>query len=168
MYASEYGSNESSHLVVVDADSYQEHMERNQRRVASHGWARYRLAMTDSEYVSGSLVSVLADHGAPRHTAGYLVAFLIHTTDAAAYAAAIADLDDDIGNPGVLRLVAMRSGSTAVTHAVLIGGEDFAAVAEYLDGMVESDAFDDFLAKVEDIREVVSVDWYRRVGTWGD
>lgn len=168
LYVGDFGDMNSSHIVVVDADSYEKHMERNQRRVASHGWARYLLATADSEYVSGTLASVLADHGAPRHTAGYLVAFSIHTTNAGGYAAAIAELDDAIGNPGVLRLVALRSGGADATHAVLIGGDNFAEVAEYLDMMVQSDAFGEFVAEVGDYRKVVSVNWYRRIGTWGD
>lgn len=168
LYAAEFGNHNSSHIIVADFDSYGDYMERNQRRVASHGWSRYLLGTQDAEYVESTLVQVVDDHGAARHTAGYLVAFLIRTSDPATYRTAIADLDEALENPGVLRLVAMRSGSTAVTHAVLIGAEDFAAVAEYLDELFASEAFDDFSDTVEDIREVVSVQWYRRVATWGD
>jgi len=168
MYVAEFGDHNSSHIIVADFDGYEEYMEQNERRLASHGWARFLLRTPDAEFVESTLVQVVDDHGAARHTAGYLVAFLIRTSDPATYRTAISDLDEAIGNPGVLRLVAMRSGSTAVTHAVLIGGEDFAAVASYLDRLLASEAFDDFNDTVEEIREVVSVRWYRRVATWGD
>ena len=168
MYALEFGENPASHLIVEDFDGYGSYMKSRDKRVASHGWSRYQLATDDSEYVGSTLVAVVDDHGAQRHTAGYLVAFLIHTTDAGAYRDAIAELDEAIDNPGVLRLVATRSGGAAYTHAVLIGGKDFKAVGEYLDELFASDAFADFVAKVGDTRKVVGVDWYRRVGTWGD
>ena len=168
LYASHFGTPQASHLIVADFDSYDEFMERNEKRLASHGWARYRLGTMDSEYIGSSLIMVVDDHGKPRHTAGYLTAFLIHTTDAAAYRAALAEMNEAIGNPGVLRLVAMRSGNMTATHAVLVGGKDFAAVNEYLDMLYASDAFGEFVAKVSDTRKVVGVDMYRRVATWGD
>lgn len=168
LYLAEFGDSESSHLVVEDFENYDEYMERRQRRLDSHGWARYLLQTPDAEYHGSTLVSVVDDHGAPRHTAGYLVAYLIHTTDAALYRSAVADLNEAIGNPGVLRLVALRSGNRAVTHAVLIGGADFAAVNEYMDRLYASEAFEEFVDKVGDTREVVGIDMYRRVATWGD
>ena len=168
LYASRFGVPQASHLIVADFDSYDEYKERNEKRMASHGWARYRLGTPDRDYVGSSLVMVVDDHGKPRHTAGYLAAFLIHTTDAATYRAALADMNDAIGNPGVLRLVAMRAGNMAATHAVLVGGKDFGAVNEYLDKLYASDAFKEFVAKVADTRKVVGVDMYQRVGTWGD
>ena len=168
LYVVEFGESESSHLVVADFNNYAEYMERTRKRHESHGWSNYLLETQDDEYIGSTLVSVVDDHGAPRHTAGYLVAYLIHTTDAAAYRSAIADLAEAIENPGVLRLVAMRTGNRNVTHAVLIGGKDFAAVNEYLDKLFASDAFSEFEAKVGDTREVVGVTMYRRVATWGD
>ena len=126
------------------------------------------LGTADSEYIGSSQELVVDDHGKPRHTAGYLAAFLIHTTDAAAYRAALADMNESIGNPGVLRLVATRSGNLAATHAVLVGGKDFAAVNEYLDTLYASEAFKEFVAKVGATRKVVGIDMYRRVATWGD
>lgn len=168
LYVARFGNVASSHLVVVDFDNYDEFMEQNAARVASHGWAKYLLATQDSEFVGGDLLSVVADHGAPRYSAGYLVAYLINTTDPAGYAAAISDLNDAVDNPGVLRLVAFRSGDMAATHAVLIGGENFAAVAGYLDKLFASDAFDDFVSAVGDTRKVVGVQWFERVATWGD
>lgn len=80
----------------------------------------------------------------------------------------MADLNEAIGNPGVLRLVAMRTGSTKRTHAVLIGADDFKALNEYLDKLTASDAFADFVEKVGATREVLSVSMYHRVGTWGN
>ena len=110
---------------------------------------------------------VVDDHGKARHTADYLAAFLIHTTDAATYRKAIEQLHDGIGDPGVLRLVALRTGNRAVTHAVLIGGKDFAAVNEYLDKLNASDAYQDFVERVGDTRKVVGLNMYRRIGSRG-
>jgi hypothetical protein len=168
LYARDFGSSPASFLVVEDFDDYNDYARSTEKRLASHGWSRYLLAADGSEYLGSQMVKVVDDHGAARHTAGYLVAYLIHTTDPATYRSAIADLDDAIGNPGVLRLVAMRTGDMAHTHAVLIGGEDFKAVNEYLDKMFASDAFATFAAKVGSTRKVVGVDMYRRVASWGD
>jgi hypothetical protein len=87
--------------------------------------------------------------------------------DAGVYRAALKKLNDAIGNPGVLRLVAVRSGPVDMTHAVLIGADDFAAVNEYLDDLYASDAFATFLDEVGDIRTVKNIAMYRRVGAWG-
>lgn len=168
LYAQTFGELGSSHLVVEDFDSYQQYMSTTGSRLASHAWSRYLLQTMDSDYRGSNLVMVVDDHGAPRHTAGYLAAFLIHTTDAATYRNAMADLNEAVGNPGVLRLVAMRTGSTDHTHAVLIGASDFKTLNEYLDKLTASDAFADFVGKVGETREVVGVNMYRRVGTWGD
>jgi hypothetical protein len=169
LYALEFGEGESSHLVVQDFDSYDEYMDATAKRVASHGWARYLL---DSElyrnYVGSNLVTVVDDHGAARRSAGYLVAYLVKASDAAAYRAGIANLNRAVGNPGVMRLVAFRSGSMAVTHAVLVGGSDFKATNEYLDKLFTSDAFAKFNAEMGSTRKLVGVQMYRRVGTWGD
>lgn len=168
LYAREFGSAEATHLVVEDFDSYDEYMDSTAKRLASPGWSRYMLeTIADSEYLGSELVMVIDDHGAARRSAGYLVAVLINTTDPAAYRKAVADLGRAVGNPGVMRLVSLRSGSMAVTHAVLFGGQDFKAVNEYLDKLYASDAFAKFAAKVGPIRKVVGVDMYQRVATWG-
>ena len=169
LYAKDFGDASSSHLVVEDFDDYAAYMGSTASRVASPGWSRYLLATNDnSKYLGSNMVLVVDDHGAPRHTAGYLAAILIQTSDAPMYRAAIAELGKALGNPGVLRLVQMRTGSAAVTHAVLVGGPDFKAVNEYLDKLWASDAFAAFAAKVGSIRKVVEIDMYRRVATWGD
>jgi len=168
LYAQEFGQRAASHLIVEDVDSYADYMESTQKRMSSHGWSRYRLESMGSEYLGSDQIMVVDDHGAQRHEAQYLVAYLIHSTDAALYRSAIADLNEGVGNPGVLRLVAMRTGNMAYTHAVLIGGPDFATVNKYLDKLFASDAFAAFADKVGDTRKVVGVNTYNRVATWGD
>jgi len=169
LYVQEFGDLQASHLVVEDFDSYEEYMDSTAKRFASPGWARYALDSDVFEYYRGSnLVTVVDDHGAKRRSAGYLAAYLVNVTDAAAYRAGIADLNRAVGNPGVLRLVAFRSGNMGVTHAVLIGGPDFKAVNEYLDKLFASEAFAKFTSKVGPIRKLVSVQMYRRVDAWGD
>jgi len=169
LYEQEFGDLPASHLVVEDFDTYEEYMDSTAKRFASPGWARYALDSDVFEYYRGSnLVTVVDDHGAKRRSAGYLAAYLVNVTDAAAYRAGIADLNRAVGNPGVLRLVAFRSGNMGVTHAVLIGGPDFKAVNEYLDKLFASEAFAKFTSKVGPIRKLVSVQMYRRVDAWGD
>lgn len=168
LYAQTFGEYGSSHLVVEDFDNYKQYMATTGARVGSHAWSRYRLETMDSEYRGSNIFTVVDDHGAPRHSAGYLAAYLIHTTDAATYRSAIADLNAAIGNPGVLRLVAMRTGTRNFTHAVLIGGADFEAVNAFIDRLTASDAYADFVEKVGDIRKVVGLSMYRRVATWGN
>ena len=169
LYAREFGDLPVSHLVVEDFDSYDEYMDSTAKRFASPGWARYALeSEVYTHYRGSNLVTVVDDHGGKRRSAGYLAAYLVNATDAAAYRAGIADLNRALGNPGVMRLVAFRSGNMAATHAVLIGGSDFKAVNEYLDKLFASDAFAKFTAKVGPTRKLVSVQMYQRVGTWGD
>lgn len=167
LYAGDFGVRDGSHKIVADFDSYAERAERDKKRRASHGWSRWQLAMQDAEFVAADMVGVVADLGKPRHTADYLLVYLLNVQDPAVYAAALKEMNDALGNPGVLRLVAMRSGSRAVTHAVLIGGAGFAAVNEYMDGLYASDAFRTFASKVSDIRSVVHIESYRKVGAWG-
>jgi hypothetical protein len=167
LYAADFGVREGSHKIVVDFDNYEERGERQSKRWASHGWSRYQLAMQDAEVVASEMVGVVADHGKPRHTAGYLLVYLVNVQDAAVYGAALEEMNDALGNPGVLRFVALRSGSRAVTHAVLIGGDDFAAVHNYMDKLYASDAFRTFASKVSSIRSVVAIESYRKIGAWG-
>lgn len=169
LYARDFGDFPVSHLVVEDFDSYEEYMASTEKRFASPGWARYALeSEVFTHYRGSNLVTVVDDHGAKRRSAGYLAVSLVNVTDAAAYRAALAELNRAVGNPGVLRLVAFRTGNMAATHAVLIGGSDFKAVNEYLDKLYASDAFAKFIAKVGPTRKLVSVQMLQRVGTWGD
>ncbi len=167
LYVAEFGVKGPLHLIVEDFDSYDEYMASTAKRVASHGWSRYLLAATDSSYQGSDLVMVVDDHGAARRSAGYLAAIQINTTDPAAYRAGVAELAKAIGHPGVMRLVAMRSGDMRVSHVVLIGGPDFKAVNEFLDRMYASEAFADFAAKVGATRKVVGLHMLRKVASWG-
>jgi hypothetical protein len=168
LYSQEFGQRVASHIIVEDFDSYADYASSTEKRLASHGWTRYQLESMGSEYLGSDQIMVVDDHGAPRYTAEYLVAYLIHSTDGALYRSAIADLNKGVGNPGVLRLVAMRTGSMAYTHAVLIGGPDFESVQKYLDKLFASDTFAEFAKKVGDTRKVVGVNTYSRVATYGD
>ena len=167
LYAADFGVVDGSLKLVVDFDTYAERAERDKKRRASHGWSRWRLAMEDAEFVAAEMAGVIADYGKPRHTAGYLLVYMVSVQDPAVYAAALSEMNEAAGNPGVLRLVAMRTGSRAASHAVLIGGEDFAAVNEYMDELYASDAFQTFRSKVSGIRSVVHIEAYRKVDAWG-
>ena len=168
LYAQEFGQRVSSHLIVEDFDSYADYASSTEKRLSSHGWSQYQLESMGSKYIGSDQIMVVDDHGAPRYTAEYLVAYLIHSTDAATNRSAVADLDKGVGNPGVLRLVAMRSGTMAYTHAVLIGGPDFETVQKYLDKLFASDAFAAFQEKVGDTRKVVGMNTYSRIATYDD
>lgn len=167
LYASDLGAAETSHLVVVDFDNYDDYVTRNRRRMDSHGWSKYLLATQDANYHSSDMFVVVDDHGDARHSAGYLAAYLVNSSDAELYREAVSDLNEAIGNPGVLRLVARRTGARDFTHAVLIGGKDFATVNKYLDKLQGSDAYTRFIEKVGDTRELLGLYTYRRVAHWG-
>lgn len=168
LYLHDFGvPGHGTHTVVADYDNYSARDKLDKARYESHGWAKYMLATHDSKLQSADLVVVIDDHGKQRHEAGYLIAYTMQVRDPAVYRAALKEMNDAIGNPGVLRFVAVRSGPTDVTHAVLIGAEDFAAANEYLDKLYASDAFVTFLGKVGDIRTVRNIAMYRRVGAWG-
>ena len=168
LYVNDLGvPGEATHTIVADYDSYADRTKSDNARVVSHGWANYVLATQGSELVSAELVIVVKDFGKARHEAGYLAAFTMRVNDAASYATALEELNDAVGNPGVLRLVAVRSGPADVTHAVLVGGSDFATVNSYLDELFASDAYAAFNGKVGDIRTMLNVAMYRRVGHWG-
>ncbi|MDH3748165.1 MAG: hypothetical protein OER97_08150 [Gammaproteobacteria bacterium] len=168
LYAADFGvMSGASHVIVADHDNYAARATADKRRRESHGWAKYLLATQDAEFVSADLAIVVEDFGKPRHEAGYVIVFLMQVKDVNAYRAALKDLNTAQRNPGVLRLVELRSGSTAVTHAVLVGADDFAAANEYIDELFASDAFATFKANVSDIRSVVAIEMYRRVGAYG-
>lgn len=168
LYVHEFGvPGNATHTIVADYDSYADRTKLDKARVESHGWANYVLATQGSELVSAELVIVVRDFGKARHEAGYLAAFTMQVKDPASYLKALEELNDAVGNPGVLRLVALRSGPANVTHAVLVGGSDFTAVNSYLDELFASDAYAAFNGKVGDIRTMLNVAMYRRAGQWG-
>lgn len=168
LYAKEFGvSGEASHTVVADYDNYAARARLDKARWESHGWANYLLKTQDAEYLAADLAIVVKDYGKPRHEAGYLVAFVMQVGDPGAYVAALDKLDEAVGNPGVLRLVELRSGPAETTHAVLIGASDFAAANAYLDKLFASDGYAAFKKEVGDYRKILHVGMYRKVGAWG-
>ncbi|MGI9237802.1 MAG: hypothetical protein ACR2QZ_10425 [Woeseiaceae bacterium] len=168
LYVHEFGvPGKATHTIVADYDNYAARDKADKARYESHGWSKYMLATHGSRLESAELVTVIKDYGKPRHEAGYLVAFTMQVSDAARYAAALDKLDDAVDNPGVLRLVGIRSGPADVTHAVLVGADDFAAANKYLDKLFASDAYAAFAADVGDVRKLLNVAMYRRVGAYG-
>jgi len=168
LYAHEFGvPGEASHTIVADYDNYAARGKLDEARRESQGWANYLLATQGAEYLGADLAIVVKDYGKPRHEAGYLVAFIMQVGDPGAYVAALDKLDKAVRNPGVLRLVALRSGPADMTHAVLIGAADFAAANEYLDKLFASDGYATFKKEVGDMRKIHNVGMYRRVGAWG-
>jgi len=168
LYVNDLGvPGEGTHTIVADYDNYAARAKLDKARVESHGWANYVLATQGSELVSADLAIVVEDFGKARHEAGYLVAYTMQVRDADKYRDALAKMEKAVGNPGVLRLVNVRSGTTDITHAVLVGASDFAAANEYLDELYASDAFATFVEEVGDIRTVGNVAMYRRVAHWG-
>lgn len=168
LYVHEFGvPGKATHTIVADYDNYAVRDKIDKARYESHGWANYMLATQGSSVQTAELVTVIKDYGKPRHEAGYLVAFTMQVSDAARYAAALEKLNDAVRHPGVLRLVGIRSGPADVTHAVLVGADDFAAANEYLDKLFASDAYATFATEVGDIRKLLNVAMYRRVEAYG-
>lgn len=168
LYSHEFGvPGNATHTIVADYDNYAARDKLDKARVESHGWAKYMLANQGSEAVSAELVTVIKDYGKPRHEAGYLVAFTMQVSDPGRYAAALDKLNDAVGHPGVLRLVGIRSGPADVTHAVLVGADNFAAANKYLDKLFASNGYAAFSEEVRDIRKLLNVAMYERVGAYG-
>jgi len=168
IYAHDLGvPGKATHTIVADYDNYAARDKMDKARRESHGWAKYMLATQDSKFVSGDLAVVVKDYGKARHEAGYLVVFTMQVKDPGKYVTELDKLNDAVSHPGVLRLVALRSGPANISHAVLVGAADFAAANKYLDTLFASDAYAAFAREVGDIRTLQNVAMYRRVGAWG-
>jgi hypothetical protein len=168
LYEADFGvMSGASHLIVADYANYAARDELDPKRVGSHGWAKFLLATDGTESVAADLAIVVDDYGTPRHESEYLVVFLMQISDVSAYRAALKNMNDSMPGPGGTRLVALRTGSTEVSHAVLVGAPSFAAANEYLDELFASDGYATFVGEVGDIRTLIGVEMLSRVGAWG-
>ena len=88
--------------------------------------------------------------------------------DGRRYATAFQTMVKDAGHPGSVRLMEARAGAMGYSHVVLITAPDIASLNNYLDKLVESKAYAEFVDKVSDIRQINTVSMYSRVKSWGD
>lgn len=95
-----------------------------------------------------------------------VVAFIMSVRDPAAYARALANLAEDVGHPGSLRLMQLRFGGTGATHVVLLSASDSVAMNEYLDRLLASDGYAEFAEDVRDIRTIRTVNFYSLARHW--
>jgi hypothetical protein len=99
---------------------------------------------------------------------GYVSVVPITTSDAEAYTDLLGELATSaIGEsaPGATTLYESRAG-TPNTHIVVIQAPDFASLNAYLDTLVSSDDFADFLEEAAEIRLTGVSTQSRRVRTW--
>lgn len=163
------GSNPATHTIVARFDSYEDYESLTQQRLKHPGWLRFGLAVSDlSETTSTGLTVELLSEGEVRddHRSG--VAFIMSVSDPGKYAAAFARLSDAVENPGSLRLVQLRYGGMGATHAAVMSAPNSMGMNEYLDELLSSDAYAEFVAEVGDIRTIRTVNNYGLVKRWGD
>lgn len=163
------GTSPTTHVVVAEYDDYESYERRTARRLDSGDWARFLLAIDDASEVTNSALHIqrIAD-GSGWRNHDFAAVFIMTVKDPAAYAAAFTDLIDAMDNPGSVRLMEIRAGGMGATHLAIITGDGMAAVNNYLDRLLASDAYRDFAGKVGEIRRINTVSMYRRVRTYGD
>ena len=163
------GESDISHLAIGNFEGYDDYEKTESNRNSNSTWRAFVGSLRGILDVKSRLMAIeryrqgdgWTDHGA-------MVAYVMTITDPAAYAAAFAELVESSENPGSIRLMELRFGGQGATHAVLISASGSAALNEYLDELLSSDAFGVFAGKVGDIRTINNVEMLTRVKSYGD
>lgn len=163
------GESEISHLAIGNFEGYDDYEKITSDRNSSPAWRAFVGSLGGVLDVKSRLMAVerfregsgWRDHGA-------MAAFVMTITDPETYAAAFAEFVNSTDNPGSVRLMELRFGGQGATHAVLISAAGSAALNEYLDELLSSDAYREFVGKVGDIRTMNNVEMLSRVRTYGD
>ena len=121
-----------------------------------------------SELTSSAYQNQRVVNGSGWRNHGAAAVVFLTVRDPATYTAAFAELSGAMDNPGSVRLMEIRAGGMGTTHLAILTGSGTAAVNEYMDELLASDAFADFVAKVGEIRSVITASMFRRVKTYGD
>ena len=161
------GESKISHLAIGDFESYQDYEDVTTARGRSTEWNAFIGRVRDILDVESRLMAVerfrdgdgWREHGA-------LAAFVMQVRDPAAYAEAFAELTGSMDNPGSVRLMELRFGGQGATHAALISAANTAELNAYLDALLGSDAYEDFVDEVSDIRTILNVEMLRRVRSY--
>jgi len=163
------GESEISHLAIGNFEGYDDYEKITSDRNSSPAWRAFVGSLGGVLDVKSRLMAVerfregsgWRDHGA-------MAAFVMTITDPETYAAAFAEFVNSTDNPGSVRLMELRFGGQGATHAVLISAAGSAALNEYLDELLSSDAYREFVGKVGDIRTMNNIEMLSRVRTYGD
>ena len=163
------GPSDQTHTVLVEHPDYEGYQAWSER-LGQTPAAQLIFAGSEHNQECGNqgLSIEIASWGDRDAEWGYNAVFPITTSDADAYAAALADLStSDTGEnaPGATILYESRAGSTS-THVVALLAPDFATLNNYLDTLFESDDFEDFIDEVAEIRSLGLRTQNRRVRTW--
>ena len=163
------GSSQANRTLVVEFDSFEDLVARDQRVFGSAEWMAFQQAAEgNSEVVSNSMAQQLVVAGSGWSDHGAMIAVTMSVTDPVTYAAAFAEMIKGVKNPGSIRLMQMRYGGGGTTHAALFSAPDAAAANKYIDDLQGNKAFQEFAANVADIRKVNNISMMRRVKTWGE
>lgn len=163
------GSSQANRTLVISFDSFEDLVARDQRVFGSQEWMSFQQAAEgSSEVVSNSMAQQLLAEGSGWANHGALLAVTMSVSDPATYVAAFREMIKSVKNPGSIRLMQMRYGGGATNHVALFSAPDAAAANKYVDDLQSNDAFQEFSAKVADIRKVNNISMLRRVKTWGD
>lgn len=163
------GSSQANRTLVIAFDSFEDLMARDQRVFGSQEWMSFQQAAEGaSEVVGNSMAQQILAEGSGWTNHGALLAVTMSVSDPATYVAAFREMIKSVKNPGSIRLMQMRYGGGATNHVALFSAPDAAAANKYVDDLQSNDAFQEFSAKVADIRKVNNISMLRRVKTWGD
>ncbi len=162
------GASEISHLAIGNFEGYDDYEKTTSDRNSNPAWRAFVGSLGGVLDVKSRLMAIeryrvgtgWRDHGA-------MAAYVMTITDPEAYAAAFAEFIEASENPGSVRLMELRFGGQGATHAVLISAAGSAALNEYLDELLSSDAYRVFVGKVGDIRTILNVEMLTRVVTYG-
>lgn len=163
------GESEISHLAIGNFEGYDDYEKTAGNRNSSAAWRAFVGSLGGVVDVKSRLMAIeryrlgdgWRDHGA-------MAAYVMTITDSEAYAAAFAEFVESSENPGSIRLMELRFGGQGATHAVLISAPGSAALNEYLDELLSSDAYRVFVGKVGDIRTINNVEMLSRVRSYGE
>jgi len=162
------GESEISHLAIGNYEGYEDYEKTTSDRNSNPAWRAFVGSLGDVLDVKSRLMAIERYRvGAGWRDHGAMAAFVMTITDPAAYAAAFAEFVESSDNPGSVRLMELRFGGQGATHAVLISAVGSAALNEYLDELLSSDAYRVFVGKVGDIRTILNVEMLSRVVTYG-
>ena len=163
------GESEISHLAIGNFDDYAEYEEVTNGRRNSPEWGAFVGSINNMLDVESRLMAIerfRTGSGWQEH--GAMAAFVMTVSDPAAYANAFKELTGSMENPGSVRLMELRYGGQGATHAALISAANIAELNEYLDELLSSDAYEEFVEEVSDIRTILNVEQLRRVKSYSN
>lgn len=163
------GSSPVNRTLVISFDSFEDLMTRDRRVFNSQEWMSFQQAAEgSSEVVSNSMAQQLLAEGSGWTNHDGLLVVTMSVSDPATYVAAFREMIKSVNNPGSIRLMQMRYGGGATNHVALFSAPDPAAANKYVDELQGNDAFQEFSAKVADMRKVNNISMMRRIKTWGE